>query len=94
MAFHGSHPLKARPIFDALSAYALNKRYSGVMETAAARLPYSDIAALAENGAPPEVTELLTTEETRALRRRARALALLGRLPEDPSGMRYPWPLV
>lgn len=43
----GSHPLKARPIFDALSAYALNKRYSGVMETAAARLPYSDIAALA-----------------------------------------------
>ena len=54
----------------------------------------ADIAALAENGAPPEVTELLTTEETRALRRRARALALLGRLPEDPSGMRYPWPLV
>ena len=40
------------------------------------------------------MTELLTTEETRALRRRARALALLGRLPEDPSGMRYPWPLV
>lgn len=54
----------------------------------------ADIAALAENGAPPEVAELLTTEETGALRRRARALALLGRLPEDPSGMRYPWPLV
>ncbi|MFC3695709.1 c-type cytochrome [Chenggangzhangella methanolivorans] len=36
-------------IYDTLAAYALNKRYSGVMETAAARLPYSDIAALAEH---------------------------------------------
>lgn len=36
-------------IYDALAAYALNKRYSGVMETAAARLPYSDLAALAEH---------------------------------------------
>ena len=54
----------------------------------------ADIAGLAENGAPPEVTDLLSAEETRALRRRAHALALLGRLPEDPSGRRYPWPLV
>lgn len=36
-------------IYDALAAYAQNKRKSGVMETAAARLPYSDIAALAEH---------------------------------------------
>ena len=36
-------------IYDALAAYAQNKRKSGIMETAAARLPYSDLAALAEH---------------------------------------------
>lgn len=34
-------------LYDSLAAYALSKRHSGVMETAAARLPYSDLAALA-----------------------------------------------
>ncbi|MDR4307566.1 c-type cytochrome [Chelatococcus sambhunathii] len=36
-------------LYDALAAYAQNKRYSGIMEPAAARLPYSDLAAVAEH---------------------------------------------
>ncbi|GLK56379.1 cytochrome c553 [Methylopila capsulata] len=36
-------------LFDALSAYAVGKRHSGIMQPAAARLPYSELAALAEH---------------------------------------------
>ncbi|MFD1705117.1 c-type cytochrome [Methylopila henanensis] len=36
-------------IYDALSAYALGTRHSGIMQTAAARIPYAEIAALAEH---------------------------------------------
>lgn len=43
---------------------------------------------------PSELAELLDDEERRALRGRARALFALGTLPVDPTGMRYPWPLV
>ncbi|PZQ10756.1 MAG: hypothetical protein DI565_19445 [Ancylobacter novellus] len=34
-------------LYDALAAYATGKRHSGIMETAAARIPYSEVAALA-----------------------------------------------
>lgn len=36
-------------LYDALAAYAQGDRHSGIMQTAAARLAYSDLAALAEH---------------------------------------------
>jgi len=45
-------------------------------------------------GLPPEVAELLSAAEAEATSERAAELAHAGRLPTDPSGRRYPWPLV
>ncbi|QXC60986.1 SCO1664 family protein [Aquihabitans sp. G128] len=42
----------------------------------------------------PELHELLDPFERDALRSRARALLSEGRLPTDPTGRRFPWPLV
>lgn len=52
-----------------------------------------DIAPLAED-VPSDVAELLDTAEVRALRRRVQRVLDGGVLPVDPTGMRYPWPLV
>jgi uncharacterized repeat protein (TIGR03843 family) len=52
-----------------------------------------DIAPLAE-AVPDDVAGLLGEEEVTALRRRVRRLLREGVLPVDPTGMRYPWPLV
>jgi uncharacterized repeat protein (TIGR03843 family) len=49
---------------------------------------------LALEGLPGPLGELLDPEERAALLRRARALSVARRFPEDPTGMRYPWPLV
>lgn len=43
---------------------------------------------------PDDVAELLSEQETEALRLRAADLLHMGRLPTDPTGRRYPWPLV
>lgn len=43
---------------------------------------------------PDEVAELLADDEVAALAERARLLADGGTFPVDPSGRRYPWPLV
>jgi len=43
---------------------------------------------------PLEVSILLDDDESFALQRRAQSLANDGVLPTDPSGHRYPWPLV
>lgn len=43
---------------------------------------------------PAEFAELLDEAERRAVRGRARALFAAGTLPVDPTGMRYPWPLI
>lgn len=43
---------------------------------------------------PDDLSELLDPFERDALRTRARALLAEGRLPVDPTGRRYPWPLV
>ncbi len=53
----------------------------------------ADIAPLAE-AVPPGLAELLDDGEAAALARRARRLLRDGVLPEDATGMRYPWPLV
>lgn len=45
-------------------------------------------------GLPEDLAALLDPFERDALRTRARALVSEGRLPTDPSGSRYPWPLL
>ena len=52
-----------------------------------------DIAPL-EHEVPSDVADLLTTGEARAIQERVRVLGLLGRLPADPTGRRFPWPLI
>ena len=54
----------------------------------------ADATRLAAEGLPPPLAELLQAEERAALVKRARALGDAERFPEDPTGMRYPWPLV
>jgi uncharacterized repeat protein (TIGR03843 family) len=51
------------------------------------------VAAVAE-AVPLEVATLLEDAEVDAIRERARWLTDAGRFPVDPSGRRYPWPLV
>jgi uncharacterized repeat protein (TIGR03843 family) len=51
------------------------------------------IAPLADT-VPLDVAALLTDDEVEALRERAAWLAEGGHFPVDPSGSRYPWPLV
>jgi uncharacterized repeat protein (TIGR03843 family) len=51
------------------------------------------IASIAE-AVPDDVAELLADDEVAALAERARLLADGGTFPVDPSGRRYPWPLV
>ncbi|MBX3312953.1 MAG: SCO1664 family protein [Actinobacteria bacterium] len=45
-------------------------------------------------GLPRDLADLLDPFERNALATRARALLAEGRLPVDPTGRRYPWPLV
>ncbi len=49
---------------------------------------------LLDRGAPDELTELLTQGEVLAMILRAERLLAGGYFPHDPSGRRYPWPLV
>jgi uncharacterized repeat protein (TIGR03843 family) len=49
---------------------------------------------LADEGLPDSVGSLLGTFERDAVLTRTRALLRHGELPTDPSGHRYPWPLV
>jgi uncharacterized repeat protein (TIGR03843 family) len=53
-----------------------------------------DLAALAEGGLPDDLASRLDPFERDAVLSRARALAAEGRFPLDPTGRRYPWPLV
>lgn len=47
-----------------------------------------------EDGLTPELAELLTPFEQDATLTRARALLQNGEFPADPTGRRYPWPMV
>jgi uncharacterized repeat protein (TIGR03843 family) len=49
---------------------------------------------LLDGGLPPTLAALLDTFERDAVLTRAGALLASGRLPHDPTGRRYPWPLV
>lgn len=52
------------------------------------------LEGLCETGPPSALVELLDRDEIAALLRRAESLLAAGRFPFDPSGRRYPWPLV
>jgi len=54
----------------------------------------ADLDQLVDDGLPDRVGCLLGVFERDAVLTRARALVRAGRLPTDPSGQRYPWPLV
>jgi uncharacterized repeat protein (TIGR03843 family) len=54
----------------------------------------ADLEALTDDGLPDRVACLLGVFERDAVLTRARALLRAGCLPADPSGQRYPWPLV
>ena len=53
-----------------------------------------DITRLLDEGLPPALAELLDPFEREGVAARARALLKVRRFPTDPSGRRYPWPLV
>jgi len=53
-----------------------------------------DLISLAENGLSDELTALLNPLEVDAVITRARALINERRFPVDPTGRRWPWPLV
>jgi uncharacterized repeat protein (TIGR03843 family) len=53
-----------------------------------------DVRRLVEGGLPRPFAELVTEQECEALRQRACALLEAAEFPADPSGMRYPWPLL
>lgn len=52
------------------------------------------ILAWLDEGLSPALCELLTKDEQEALLDRARAVVAGGHFPHDPTGRRYPWPLV
>ena len=54
----------------------------------------ADLDRLATDGLPEPLAALLGVFERDAVLARARALVRSGELPTDPSGQRYPWPLV
>ncbi|MEJ5254829.1 MAG: SCO1664 family protein [Acidimicrobiales bacterium] len=54
----------------------------------------SDLARLLDDGLPEALTALLDPAEREALLARTAALVQAGRFPTDPTGSRYPWPLV
>jgi len=54
----------------------------------------SDLHRLVDDGLPPVFDQLLDPFERDAVLARAQALLHAGRFPHDPSGRRYPWPLV
>ncbi|HRO29642.1 MULTISPECIES: SCO1664 family protein [Micrococcaceae] len=53
----------------------------------------ADVAPLAEE-VPGELADLLHWREADALQARVRQLLTAPRFPQDPSGMRFPWPLI
>jgi uncharacterized repeat protein (TIGR03843 family) len=52
------------------------------------------VRRLLDAGLPDALRDLLAPEECRALAARARGLLRHRRFPADPTGRRYPWPLI
>jgi uncharacterized repeat protein (TIGR03843 family) len=84
-------------IDNGLSFHAEFKVRTVIWDFAGERLPADVVAGLeglVAAGLPPVFTDLLDPFEQDAVLRRAGALLQNGRFPHDPSGRRYPWPLV
>lgn len=84
-------------IDNALTFHAEPKLRTVIWEFAHEPVPaplLADIRRLLARGLPPALAALLAPDEQEALRARARALLAAGRFPDDPTGARYPWPLV
>ena len=54
----------------------------------------SDVRRLCDDGLPADVTSRLRPVEIDALLARSHDLVAMGHFPVDPTGHRYPWPLV
>ncbi len=68
-----------------------------IWDYAGERLPdalAADLQALVDDGLPDALTALLDPFERDAVLTRAGALLQAGAFPHDPTGHRYPWPLV
>ncbi len=52
------------------------------------------VRELRDDGVPPRLARWLTQDEADAVLNRAAGVLGAGRFPHDPSGRRYPWPLV
>ena len=52
------------------------------------------LVRLLDEGLPPAVAEVLDAFERHAVQARSRAMVQDGRFPVDPTGRRYPWPLI
>lgn len=84
-------------IDNGLSFHAEFKLRTVIWEFGGERLPSSivvDIEEFLDNGLPDSVTALLGPFERDAILARTRGLFIDGEFPIDPSGRRYPWPLV
>jgi len=53
-----------------------------------------DVASMVDDGLTDELAELLDPVEHEAVLERARSVVAEGRFPVDPTGRRYPWPLI
>jgi len=84
-------------IDNALSFHHEFKVRTVIWEFAGEELPQNlsgDILGLIEDGVCDELNELLEPNESEAVLDRARALLSNRHFPADPTGRRYPWPIV
>jgi len=84
-------------IDNGLSFHAEFKLRTVLWDFSGDRIPkniLTDLGALTEAGLPDDLKELLDPFEVDATITRAQALIADGRFPTDPSGRRFPWPLV
>jgi len=67
-----------------------------IWDFAGTPLPEAVIPALETfaTSVPLEVATLLDDDEVSALSQRCAELLAMGELPADPTGHRYPWPLI
>jgi len=84
-------------IDNGLCLHAEFKLRTVIWEFATEHLPNDlaeDLDRFARSPLPASLCDLLDPFERDALLQRARALVAAGRFPIDPTGRRYPWPLV
>ncbi len=84
-------------IDNGLSFHAEFKVRTVIWEFAGEPIPgdiCSDLARLLDDGLRGDLAELLDPFERDAVRARARALISERHFPHDPTGRRYPWPMV